>query len=249
MPPAVVQQVLRRPWLVRRMSACQTFLRGSLDLILIKPTGTPHPIPRLVPLDGLVGKEDIQRLLCALLRPLWGEYDGANIRLTDARVDDIRPIVRVVERCRLSRIEALLEAYKRARLPLFAPALVESDEGVRLLVPPVVEYSSRGMELIDGAHRLYRLRELRRIGKARIKALMVERPDGGQFADPAGMPCTWRDMRWVRKKLARTRRFVEYRPDLLRPVGSRFSDSKLVFANLEECKTYIEAVLNDEVSV
>jgi hypothetical protein len=183
------------------------------------------------------------------VRPLWDEYESSEIRLIDAYVDDIQPIVRVVERHRLHQVEALVEAYKRAKIVPFAPALVRLDMACRLFIPPVIECSSRGKELIDGAHRLYVLRGLRKTGKAPIKTVMVGSSYGPEFAEPAGVPGTWQDMRLVARKLARKGRFEDYRPDLLRPVAPYFSGSRLIFPSFDACRFWLDSILKDQARV
>jgi hypothetical protein len=215
----------------------------------IPEVGGARSRPAVVtPLECVIGHDQTELALGALLRPCWPEYEQAEVRVTDVDVDEVCPIVLVVERHRLQRVEALLEGYELAGITPFSPALVgiergkRGKRGYRLLVPPVVEYSSRGRELVDGTHRLY---TLRRNGRARTRALVVEPYPGGEFSQPAGRPGTWERTRVVARKRDRHSRFDGYKPELFRPVGPFFSSGRWEFDSVEHCRYELELLVKE----
>jgi hypothetical protein len=205
------------------------------------------PVPVVHPLDVALGNAAVLPVLSSILQPRWPEYEDAEVSLRDVDVDEVCPVVLVVERFRLLRVEALLAGYEQAGLAPFSPALVEveygktGNTGFRLLLPPVVEYSDRGSELVDGAHRLYTLRAM---GGARTRALVVERRHGG-FSPAAGKPGTWDCIKVVTKKQSRERRFENYNPDHFRPVGKFLSGNALKFQSVEDFRSKLSRAQSD----
>ncbi|MFC4048545.1 hypothetical protein ACFOY4_02515 [Actinomadura syzygii] len=126
-------------------------------------------------------------MVAAALAAMWPTpYADASLAWEAVRLADVRSIVHVARRQRLSSAERLLGLYQAARMAPYLPLSV-TDEPGSFVVPPVVEVHGEHFVLIDGVHRLM---AAHRTGIRQVRLLVVS----GPLPEPPGDICALPDI-------------------------------------------------------
>jgi hypothetical protein len=142
---------------------------------------------------------EIEPLLRAV--PQYRNSSTVSIQPMLVRLEDLRPLCRLVRTYRLSRVEEQVAAYRAQGLELFQGAWARQEEGVEALVtPPIVESHGQHRAIIGGLHRLYCAHRLR------LQEVWVALVGGGLEELPADV-LEWSDLEITDRHVPRSAKF------------------------------------------
>jgi hypothetical protein len=165
----------------------------------------------------------LQGLMEAFIRSLWEPYKEASVVIRRISLGSVTPVAISVAAERLWNAGDLLRGYQAARVEPYEPVLVRDPSAMlwRVLLPPIVEWRSRGattgdeMFVLDGMHRLYTLHEK---GATHVRGLTITSSQLPPL--PAHTPESWRQVWQAEPRQVREEgRFCGLRRPLLRPVS------------------------------
>lgn len=188
-------------------------------------------------LGAALSERRLQRFLEREVRRICNHYRRATVALTTLRTEAIRPLsTRVVIR-RLERWRRLVREWERVDIAPFEPVLLWSQSSVRVILPPVVESweSENSHYLVDGAHRLYVLRE--RYAESEAVVLAVK------SNDLPPLPCdpsSWDRLRAGERQYPLEQILNNLNRESFRPVSKTLNDrSRYLFETLDSALEFV----------
>lgn len=125
----------------------------------------------------LIGESSTLAKLASLLRQIPQYQVDCIFGLEDIELRLIMPLARYCVTARKTYADRLLDSYEKAGIIPYEPILVTSDQGVRIIIPPVVERHGEGFFLMDGTHRLLALHSRDRTKVRCISVVSPKLPD------------------------------------------------------------------------
>nr|WP_296072744.1 hypothetical protein [uncultured Actinoplanes sp.] len=167
-----------------------------------------------------------------LVRQSWAPYRTATVTTREVALAAMRPIARSVRDDRLELAARLLREFHTAGIAPYLSVLRENADGLRFVLPPIVEWHTCSYHVVDGMHRLFAARGQ---GLESVFALVVE---SSALPPPTLAPCEWAEVKVVDYAETRDEKFPGFVADLFRPTakfldarsGPFFSETQLLAA-------------------
>lgn len=171
---------------------------------------------------------------CAgLLRAAWPGYADAPIRQEEVPLSRIQPLSERLRWIRLHRAERLIEAMLAAAIDPFVSLVIHDHAKAlpwRVVLPPIAEWHTGSLVLVDGVHRLAAARLL---GLETVRLVTVSEV----AVPPPATPKSWDELEIVDERLSSAEMMGRFEPGRFRPVARAVG--RLHFASSRELDRWL----------
>ena len=188
------------------------------------------PRARVVPLEELAAANAVQALLTRTVREISPVYAQAAVTVEDVEMSRIRPLARVMNARRRTRMKRYLRMLGKRRITPYAPAAVRfrGEATYRLALPPVLEEHRHRFAVVDGLHRLHLLFER---GDATARCVVIR---GAHLPELPSDLARWRAVRLSQDDSRPPKKnFPNFRSSRFRPAGSYLRSKLLQYPDLD----------------
>ena len=179
-----------------------------------------------------MGDEIASICLERVVKRISNHYIECEVRLSRLAVTSITPLAHYVVEDRLVRAETALKRMIEMGLTPYEPFVLKQTTNFRLIWPPLVEKSRRGVHLIDGTHRLVAARN------EGIKDVSVAMAEGIEFPPLPCDPFNWEGIRLNHKQRPIHEILRPFNKALFRPATTYFNSEEFIFDLMTEVTQY-----------